>query len=65
MNKWNAVNEQKIMDSYKEGYTAGIYDSVLSLYEQTNNCQLATLFVGNFSKQIVDLACINLNLEEP
>ncbi len=62
--------EEKILlnefDVYQKGYDDGIIDTVVVILEQTENCEVSKLEILNFSKQLIDLSCFDLeNLEQP
>jgi len=51
---------------YQKGYDDGIRDTVVVIFEQTENCQVSKLEILNYSKQLIDLSCFDLeNLEQP
>ena len=45
-------------DTAKQGYNVGIQDTVVSLLKQTDNCQITNVNFGNYSRQVVDVACV-------
>tara|TARA_Y100000310_G_C19974611_1_gene487017 strand:+ start:167 stop:451 length:285 start_codon:yes stop_codon:yes gene_type:complete len=58
IDKYTTSREQQLMATYQGGYNKGVQDAVVSLYQQTNNCQPATINIGNLTKQIFDVACL-------
>jgi hypothetical protein len=62
--KVSEANQKKMSDVYQNGYDQGLKDAVTTLYEQTKDCQTTTIFVGNLSRQIFDIACLKNNLEK-
>ena len=54
----NKIKEQESIDIFQQGYTQGIVDSVSSLFEQTQNCEIAEISIGNNTRKIVDLSCV-------
>ncbi len=50
--------QQEITNSYQNGYNAGIEDSITDLFQQTSNCQTTYIWVGNDTKQLIDVACL-------
>lgn len=56
--QYEAVRFQERLSGYQQGYTSGVSDSVYSLLQQTNNCNAATINYGNFTRQVVDYACV-------
>ena len=39
-------------------YLQGITDTVTTLYAQTNNCQITTITLGNETRQVIDVSCL-------
>ena len=58
VDKYMDSQEKKLFNVYQEGYTKGVQEAVIGLYQQTSNCQPATINVGNVSRQIFDIACL-------
>jgi predicted negative regulator of RcsB-dependent stress response len=56
--KYQNVRDTQMRMAYQQGYDLGITASVVSVFQQTNNCQITTLTVGNMTKQIIDVACL-------
>lgn len=52
-----SLNEQA-QTIFQNGYSQGVTDAVVSLYQQTENCQPTVITVGNFTKELVDTACL-------
>lgn len=42
----------------QQAYYAGVYDTVSSLYTQTQNCNIATVNLVNLTRRVVDVDCI-------
>ena len=58
---WGMYQQQRYNDAvsaYKEGYTQGVADATSSLYQYTENCGAAKLFLGNVTRQVVDVDCV-------
>ena len=64
LEKWIESNQQKMNEVYQRGYDTGSQDAVIAIYEQTQNCQTTTVTLGNLTKNIFDLSCIQTNLEK-
>ncbi|MBL7051276.1 hypothetical protein ISS04_03915 [Candidatus Woesearchaeota archaeon] len=58
IDKYQSSREQQLMATYQGGYNKGVQDAVVSLYQQTDNCQPATINIGNLTKQVFDVACL-------
>lgn len=63
LDKWNEVSQQKVMGAYQAGYDQGLVDAVTTVFGRTQNCQSATLTIGNLTKQVFDSECLK-NLTE-
>ena len=57
--------QQEITLSYHTGYDSGMQDLIIRLFQQTSNCQSLSLWVGNDTKQIIDVACLQPVAVEP
>lgn len=57
------IIQQEIITSYQNGYEKGAEDSIIQLFQQTSNCQPTNIWIGNNTKQLVDVAC--LQIQEP
>ena len=58
---WGMYQAQRYNDAvsaYQQGYDRGITDATTTLYQYTDNCGAAKLFLGNVTRQVVDAACI-------
>lgn len=49
------INQQQV---FTVGYNQGLTAAVTALAQQTNNCQPAVITLGNFSRQVIDVACL-------
>lgn len=58
VDKYKDLQEKKVYNAYQNGYTKGIQEAVISLYQQTNNCKSAMINIGNISRQVFDVACL-------
>lgn len=54
----------KLQNTYVAGYNKGVEDSVVSIYQQTNNCQVVPVNIGNVTRGLADVDCIKKVLEE-
>jgi regulatory protein YycI of two-component signal transduction system YycFG len=44
--------------AFQTGYSQGFQDAVISLYQQTNNCRVTTIRIGNVTREIIDANCL-------
>ena len=58
LEKYQEFRRGENMNAYVQGYNQGVVDTVLSLLRQTDNCNPAAVNFGNFTREIVDTACI-------
>ncbi len=58
IDKYTTSREQQLLATYQGGYNKGVQDAIVSLYQQTDNCQPATINIGNLTKQFFDVACL-------
>jgi len=64
LDKWSLSQQQQNLESYQNGYAQGLTDTITSIYQQTQNCQITTINVGNSTKHIVDMSCLGIVSEE-
>ena len=50
--------QEKLQQAYLQGYNQGVTAAVATLYQQTNNCQVTSIFMGESQRQIIDVACL-------
>ena len=58
IDKYKTGQEKQLLTAYQNGYNRGIQEAVVSLYQQTENCQAAVINLGNVSKQVFDTSCL-------
>ena len=58
INKYKTMQEERLLTAYKDGYTKGIKEAVISVYQQTNDCNPTVIKIGNVSRQLFDVACL-------
>jgi uncharacterized membrane protein YukC len=56
--KWQNARQKEIVSTYQQGYGQGLTDAVTALFQQTENCKATTLTLGNLTRQIFDVACL-------
>lgn len=52
--------QQELTNMYQDGYKKGLTDAAMAVYKQTENCQTATITIGNFTKTIFDVSCMQV-----
>lgn len=65
INDWLEEQSEKSLTSYIEGYDKGSSDTFISLFEKTQNCNLATITIGNFSRTLLDISCLEIENSNP
>jgi hypothetical protein len=58
LDKVEESKQGELMKKYQEGYDDGIADTITIIFQQTENCQVSTLNIHNFSKNIFDVSCL-------
>jgi archaellum component FlaF (FlaF/FlaG flagellin family) len=56
--KWQDKRQQELTAVYQQGYSQGITDAVTALYQQTQECKITTINLGNITRQVVDVDCV-------
>ena len=56
--KWSGATQQEITATYQNGYNTGAIDTAKAIYQATQDCQGATITVGNITKQVFDASCL-------
>lgn len=56
--KLQDYKQSQYTKAYQEGYNQGVLNTVLSLYQQTENCQATTVNLGNFTRSVIDANCV-------
>ena len=51
-------NRNKMLEIYQNGYDQGLKDAVTTIFQQTTDCKTSTISIGNLSKQILDMICL-------
>lgn len=63
--KWQESEQQKILTTFHDGYEHGLNDASNAIFQQTSNCHITKITVGNSTKEIVDLSCLNMTKNLP
>ena len=54
----NSWYNKQITAAQQQGYNIGLQNSVVTIIQQSRNCQQVNLFVGNQSFQFIDVSCL-------
>jgi len=65
MDKFAQVTQEQANESFQQGYEQGAVDFVSTLFLQTEDCRITPIFFNNFTKSVVDVACIQPPQEQP
>ena len=57
---WLESHNAKLDEMYQLGYDTGLREVIITLFSQTENCQPATLFFENATKQVFNIRCVEL-----
>jgi predicted negative regulator of RcsB-dependent stress response len=58
---WNRLEQERYNESagaYQQGYLYGVKETVYMLMQQTDRCNPASVNYGNFTRTVVDVACL-------
>ena len=65
LDKWiNSINQDTLQSS-RDMYDQGLADAFTAIYKQTENCQVAPIVIGNMSKLIFDVDCLDISSQKP
>ena len=54
----NEEENKKLIDNFIRGYDEGVKETVQSLYNETENCKIAPIFIENKTKNLIDFSCL-------
>ena len=54
--------QQEITASYQNGYNTGVKNSITEIFQQTSNCNPTYIWVGNDTRQLIDVACLQSSI---
>lgn len=54
---WDQKRLEEYANAFQNGYDLGVDNSVITIFNNTEDCMVTTIFVGNNSKQIIDFSC--------
>ena len=60
LDKWLENQQLGALEDSRNSYNLGVIDTMSSIYQQTEDCSIATIILGNFTKDIIDLKCLEL-----
>ena len=55
---------QKVNTALNQGYQAGAADAIRAMFQQTNECRIATLNLGNETRNLADVECMQQALQQ-
>ncbi|MBI2128643.1 hypothetical protein HYU07_00240 [Candidatus Woesearchaeota archaeon] len=58
---WNSWYNRQIFAAQQSGYNIGLQNSIISIIQQSRNCQPVSLFAGNQTFNFIDVACLRTN----
>lgn len=54
----NGQVQAKKQQELQSVYTQGAIETIASVFQQTNDCQPLTLTLGEYTRQLIDVACL-------
>jgi len=60
LDNWMDLKSDEIDEAYQSGYEQGSVDIALSLIQQTNDCQTASIIFDNITRSVFDIDCIEI-----
>lgn len=64
LEKWLVNVKQDMVSSYQNGYDAGAKDVLTTIFLQTKDCQTSIITLGNVTRQVFDVTCLQTDLEK-
>ena len=58
INKWQDTRQKELTTVYQQGYSRGVTEAVTALYQQTEECKITTINLGNMTRQVVNVGCV-------
>jgi hypothetical protein len=57
-NEYSWQQYQGLIGAAQVGYSQGVVDTVAKLYEETEACQPVPVALGNLTKYVIDVSCL-------
>jgi len=54
---WEQEKLKEYAEVFEKGYSVGFENSVFTIFNNTENCNVTKIWVGNSSKYIIDFNC--------
>lgn len=65
LDKLMESKQREITNVYQGGYNQGIMDAIDTMFEKTKNCQVSTISIGNVTRSVLDVTCLEMNSTRP
>ena len=65
LDKYSEMQINESQNSFELGYNSGIADSINAILEETDNCNIASISVNNFTRDVIDLSCLSFEEDLP
>lgn len=62
--KISDARQQDLAEASQQGFDLGVTNALVAAYQQTANCQVTTITLGNATRQIVDFTCVQNTLAQ-
>jgi len=58
LGKIQANRQIQLQQIAQQGMNYGLQQTIVSLFQQTDNCQVANIYLENVTRQVIDIACL-------
>jgi len=59
LDKWMDSMNEEMTKNIQNAYDQGLLDAVIAIYQQTENCQGVPIKIGNLTKTVFDVSCLD------
>jgi len=60
LDSWNQSTQKKMDEFFQSGYEEGLFEAIRTIFQQTDDCQIAIINIENDTKQLLDLDCLQV-----
>ena len=57
LEKLVTIEQKEKIKIYEEGYKQGLFDAVITMFQNIDDCKTASLNIGNLTKYVIDITC--------
>ena len=62
--QYKEFQNTKVLQAHNEGYNEGVSESLVQIFQSTENCGIATISMQNSSRGLADVNCINQAIQQ-